>query len=841
MSENVKSTTEDNNMRIQHTSHKNDEKRVLVTEAFKKASNKLSPLWDVRDYVAVNPFFGFRQEDFLKSINYLKGVSGQEMLPKNKFFLDKYNSKEINDFDLEIATKLFQKKYSKEDFLNIEQENLVKFIEGQSASEYMLSIRSVSDLFDIENNTKTTELIKNQISSWASAYFDEGQAIWKIPNQEARFYVWWKGLVKHDKTINKIQKSLQSLIKNLFNEPEEALLTLAEILIERVPLSNEQLSNYFYRLIYSVAGWASYIQRYEFEAGRTGDKSTLSKLGGLIDILVIRMVYDISLLNHIKNTQALCNKVDTDFADNNLIYKYIWLNASENAYRRVIQEKILANKQAITLEDAVPDVQMAFCIDVRSEVIRRHLEKLSSKIQTIGFAGFFALPISIKGLGHNQADHNCPVLLNSNFEIEEKANRDKSYLLKKKFDFAKGQYFRKLIQSSANSGFSFVETLGLSYIAKFLSYGFGRVKPNLDFSAIGLNREDVKNIEYDTSTLTIEEKTNLAFGALKNMGLTKNFAKFVFFFAHGGESANNPYASALDCGACAGHNGQGNSNLLAKILNDLEVRKELRKLSVDIPENTIFLSGWHNTTNDKLNIHHLCQLNEVQRLELEKYLVIFEEASKNCTKERFKYLPNFSDPKDVEINHELNYKANDWSEVRPEWGLAKNAAFIVASRALTRNVNLEGRSFLHDYDQSTDSDLSKLELIMTAPMIVTNWINMQYYASTINPNLYGTGNKVLNNVVGCIGCIQGNEGDLMGGLSEQSVWYQGDYYHEPIRLQVFIEADTKAIEKIIEKHQLVKDLVSNDWLKLIAINPSNKEFKLYHLNNWIDTKDDLWN
>ena len=65
-----------------------------------------------------------------------------------------------------------------------------------------------------------------------------------------------------------------------------------------------------------------------------------------------------------------------------------------------------------------------------------------------------------------------------------------------------------------------------------------------------------------------------------------------------------------------------------------------------------------------------------------------------------------------------------------------------------RGLDLGGRSFLHDYCWREDPDLSILELLMTAPMVVTNWINMQYHASTVDNRRYGSGNKVLHNVVG---------------------------------------------------------------------------------------------
>ena len=53
-------------------------------------------------------------------------------------------------------------------------------------------------------------------------------------------------------------------------------------------------------------------------------------------------------------------------------------------------------------------------------------------------------------------------------------------------------------------------------------------------------------------------------------------------------------------------------------------------------------------------------------------------------------------------------------------GLVNNAAFVVAPRTHTRGVNLQGRSFLHDCDYTRDTAGSVLELIMTAPMVVTH-------------------------------------------------------------------------------------------------------------------------
>ncbi|MEV8761023.1 putative inorganic carbon transporter subunit DabA, partial [Klebsiella pneumoniae] len=101
-------------------------------------------------------------------------------------------------------------------------------------------------------------------------------------------------------------------------------------------------------------------------------------------------------------------------------------------------------------------------------------------------------------------------------------------------------------------------------------------------------------------------------------------------------------------------------------------------------------------------------------------------------------------------------RANDGAETRPEWGLTGNAAFLIAPRSRSRGLDLGGRCFLHDYEASEDRDGSVLELLMTAPMLVTHWINWQYHASTSDPQRLGSGNKLLHNVVGgTIGVFEG--------------------------------------------------------------------------------------
>ena len=146
-------------------------------------------------------------------------------------------------------------------------------------------------------------------------------------------------------------------------------------------------------------------------------------------------------------------------------------------------------------------------------------------------------------------------------------------------------------------------------------------------------------------------------------------------------------------------------------------------------------------------------------------------------------------------------------------------------------MDLGGRSFLHDYDHREDADGSLLELIMTAPMIVTNWINTQYLASTVDNRRYGSGNKVLHNVVGGhLGVFEGNGGDLRIGLPWQSLHDGERWLHTPLRLTVIIEAPREAIDTVIARHETVRQLVCNRWLFLMRLDGDQME--IYRNGRW---------
>lgn len=188
---------------------------------------------------------------------------------------------------------------------------------------------------------------------------------------------------------------------------------------------------------------------------------------------------------------------------------------------------------------------------------------------------------------------------------------------------------------------------------------------------------------------------------------------------------------------------------------------------------------------------------------------------------------------DSDVRAALVKRSRDWAEVRPEWGLAGNAAFIIAPRERSRHLDLGGRAFLHDYRSEEDDDSTILELVMTGPMLVAHWINFQYYASTVDNARYGSRNKALHNVVGGhLGVFEGNGGDLRIGLSIQSLHDGERWIHAPLRLAVFIEAPRPAIDRVLEKHAKVRELVDNEWLHLFQLDAAERAVFARRSGGW---------
>jgi uncharacterized protein len=366
-----------------------------------------------------------------------------------------------------------------------------------------------------------------------------------------------------------------------------------------------------------------------------------------------------------------------------------------------------------------------------------------------------------------------------------------------------------------NAAYSSVEAIGIGYLGKLAQWLRPAPAARRSIDGDGLAPRYRPVCRPVLAGLDLDAKVDLAAKVLHAMGLDRGLAPLVLLVGHGSQSANNAQAAALDCGACCGQTGEVNARVLARLLNESPVRAGLRSRGITMAEDVAFVAALHNTTTDEIEGFDLDLLDGPARARWNRLATVFAQAGDQVRRERALALGIDPRSPHASLLDQMRRRANDGAQTRPEWGLAGNAAFIIAPRARSLGAVLEGRAFLHDYDSANDADGSVLELLMTAPMLVTHWINWQYHASTCDPQRLGSGNKLLHNVVGGrIGVFEGNGGDLRIGLARQSLHDGVHWRHEPLRLTVVIDARAEAIERVIAQHAAVRQLLDNDWLHL---------------------------
>jgi len=515
----------------------------------------------------------------------------------------------------------------------------------------------------------------------------------------------------------------------------------------------------------------------------------------------------------------------------------VWQEAYE---RKVARE--LAPATAPVLRPSEPKsrplAQAVFCIDTRSESYRRHLEALGA-VETLGFAGFFAAPISFRPADGSAEVASCPVLLTPRVAITESSVERDAIARWKRQRAARVERDATIdaLKESTVAPYAFAETAGWVLGA---ASAVRTLAPEGWRALVSRMRPSKPSTHVDANVVfTLEERVLYAETALRMMGLVDNFAPIVLLTGHGASVTNNPFASSLQCGACGGHEGEPNARAAAMIFNDPETRDALAGRGIVIPADTLFVAAQMDTVTDEVTLLEpwaIPATHETAVLELTRRL---EAARAADTADRGSSLPGAGGRHGAIRDTER--RSADWAEAYPEWGLVGNAAFIVGQRSITAGADLGRRAFLHSYDAAADPDGSGLETILTAPMIVAQWINAQYSASTVAPDRFGAGPKPLHNAIGTVGVLSGYGGDLRLGLPWQSVGVGRSARHEPIRLQVFVEAPLARVNDIIDASEAVRTLVINRWITLRVREHDSARWMRWGRYGWqaddLDTHD----
>ncbi|MHB1171821.1 MAG: DUF2309 domain-containing protein [Lacisediminihabitans sp.] len=831
-----------------------DASRAQLRAEVALLASAITPAWPIHTFIATNPLSGLERMPFDEAIIAI-GQTGARGVMGEQFWRSEHARGRITRADLMGAIER-----------RIPAVNSLPAVAfgGQDVSTVDLLIDDlllgISPSMPVCRAKTAAERVGQAVAGtvddltvkWVSAFVGAPTTPWAMPGSEEGFYTAWRQLAVLDPAI---PPRVQRQLRRLPETEEAAVLDALDSL--RVPLRHRR--EYMQIHLNRLPGWVAHIRwrmdnrgdfdllgylamRLSYEAALIGPDVSF-----LIDADVVDLAtgtptgpahraahlawtfghpLDASELDGVAGALALLPAVDRSG---------LWLDAYEAHYRDGLLRSL---DRPGALQDASrPAAQLAFCIDTRSEGIRRHLEE-SGAWETFGFAGFFAVAIRYQDLAGGAPTALCPVLIRPRNDVKERpapgterqANRQVDRLraianVSDAFHAAQKNMLSSFALAEATGWLAGTVAAARTFSPRAWSTFRSRVSGRATHAA-----PTVLSVQ---EGFTFEERALFAEVALTMMGLTARFARLVVLCGHGSSTENNPFQAALDCGACGGQRGTPNARTAAAILNGTEVRTHLVRKGIDIPDDTWFIAGDHDTATDRVRLLDLHLVPGTHKDDVKALESDLLDAGARLAVERCATLPGA--PKRLSTAaaaRHVRTRSADWGQVYPEWGLAGNAAFVIGPRAMTHGLNLERRVFLHSYDAEIDRDGTALENILTAPMVVAQWINAQYYFSTVDPERYGAGTKTIHNVTAGIGVLSGGSGDLQSGLPWQSVRVGESLVHEPMRLLTIVEAPRERISAIIACTPLLRTLFDNGWVALTARDAPGHPWHRYTPQGW---------
>ncbi|MFJ8267693.1 DUF2309 domain-containing protein [Peribacillus asahii] len=848
-----------------------------LNDLVKPASSVIVPLGPINTFAARNPWVGLEGQPFEKTARWLKDTCDVDIYPNDPVFqsardrgeihqdfLEKGLQQWLNSQSLELPREVAEpfcraallqnqpcSRTLEEPELKSMARKLARFTSRMTEKH---SVKTYSQRLEQLGRVNAAHELNSHMIKWCKLFLDKSQAVWSMPNREEGFYHAWRKLVQHDPALSR------TLRKQLSELPVEADAALREVLLLlEIPFS--EIQGYFEAHFLALPGWGGMML---WHSQQSAEETSL-----LLDYLAVRISMEWVLVqSYLPLPEQSNDKVNLEpliaawaewgnlpidawsqlssteikarlalaYRFDKVLRNRLLLEAWEKTYEDQLKTMITSQQPAAATENVKPALaQFVFCIDVRSEPFRRKLEK-AGDFETFGTAGFFGLPIETCELGSNHTHNSLPVMFKPQYKVKELAPAFESFQQRNQVVSSLGYTFKTMKHNLVSSmvlpeisgPWLSLQTLARSFTPRSAGRTLSKLLETwLHKPATELTLDYTQQSETDLPIgFSVKEQVHYVRQALKTMGLTDQFAPLVVICGHGSHSTNNPYRSALDCGACGGASSGFNARVLAALCNLPNVRESLEAEGIIIPEDTVFAAAEHITTLDELRWLYVPELSVKAKEAFKRVQAELPKVSEEANAERIPQLPNLG-------THLKNPKAEaqrlseDWSEVRPEWGLARNAAFIIGERGLTQECNLEGRTFLHNYNWKKDKNGAILASIISGPATVTQWINLQYYASTVAPHYYGSGNKTTQTVTAGLGVMQGNASDLLSGLPWQSVMKSDEEpYHEPLRLLVVIQAPRGYVKRMLDHNHDFHQKVKNGWIRLASIDPER------HWESW---------
>lgn len=464
-----------------------------------------------------------------------------------------------------------------------------------------------------------------------------------------------------------------------------------------------------------------------------------------------------------------------------------------------------------------PLVQILLCLDDREESLRRAIESANPHYETFGILGFFGVDFKLKRPGHLISQPHCPPVIQARKVAEEvpPPPNSQSWIYNK---------IKRLLPYFNESHFTFLEPLiailfwpiyvVLLTIRSLAPKLYSQLRQHFQ-TDLYLNSSS--SIHFITP-YTTQEKTNLVADLLGGAGLHEVTTSLVVAMGHASTTTNNPFQKSYGCGACGGQSGFSNAKVFAEFANDPQIRAELKHKGIFIHDHVTFIAACHDTSRDLVvyadqNEIHLGSHHEKQNLyqQFKKDMELALQKNKEERWDQFQ-LPSFQS---------AHARSADWSQPRPEFGHTGVSLAIFGPRSLTQGLDLKRRAFLMSYEPQLDPTGEHLSYVILNALPVCANINLDYYTSAAFPKAFGAGSKLPLNIASGIGLMSGSKGDLRVGLSTQMI-----DRHEPLRLLSLVYCDKAHLEKTILSSSRLENIIKNNWIHLIRIDPTTLQFEM---------------
>ena len=726
------------------------------------------------------------------------------------------------------------------------------------------------------------EVIHPWLIRLCSVFLDQGATYWPMPNREKGFYESVRMLLSGRGGV--FPKYLVGLDEEFRRQQHLALSATEAVLdyLDSLTIEETEWSGILQAELLALPGWAGLMRTLEEEptlaphrilpcslmdflavrltmsrvAGRRGAKEAIPEESPLKTQERRRLsrtarVYDAARVLRVSG-EELAGLSESEWmafssevkAFNGLERRRVLHLAYERAHEREILRGLASHRKYRGLFDQQqrPPAQVFFCLDEREESMRRALEEVNPSVETYSAAGYFGVAVDYKGIDDPHGAAFCPVVVKPRHAIVEQPKAGDTSLLESRRWRRRivGLLMRNSFVSSKTllRGWLSTSALGLLSAAPLIGhllaprrYALLRdwlnraflPEPRTELTLMRNTKQSHGAVSGLLMGFTAEEKAERVASVLGPAGLVRDFARLVVILGHGSSSLNNPHESAHDCGACGGRRGGPNARLFAAMANREEVRERLREKGIDIPPDTWFVGGYHDTCNDDIELFDLDAAPSTHQPDLQSIRGSLDRARAQNALERARRFESL--PVDADAERALRHveeRSEHLAQPRPEYGHCTNSVCIVGRRSLTRGLFLDRRAFLVSYDANADPENTGLSALMAATVPVCAGISLEYYFSFVDNDRYGCGTKLPHNVTSLMGVMDGHASDLRTGLPWQMV-----EIHEPVRILFVVETTPDRLEKVIETNIGLKRLLENRWIRMATIDPASARVHVY--------------